>query len=205
MNTHAQVRVERAIRAQQEGMELAISRGDLGEEKRRKLARDALQSRQSRAERTQHHFFDLVLRMEKEAARLSREDWLAKLSRNPRNGIGDVHLRTAGILRDHLDAAVTGSCEALERVDGGRIHNGQMEALCDRRRPLRVAMNAAMEAVEDQKLMPVAMTVILWGRSIRQASDWWGLGASGGRMSARVTVAITEALDAAAANIGVAK
>lgn len=80
-----------------------------------------------------------------------------------------------------------------------------MEAMMDRRRPLRYALNAARQAVTDQKLMNVAIDeIILDGWPPRTACDRRGV-VWGGQMPGRIMTAIHEALDAAAAHIGMAR
>lgn len=204
MNTAAARRVAKAAEAQQEGIQRAILRGDIREEQARRLSLWRMTHKQAQAERTEADFTALLARMQTEAARVSKVDWLAKLATDPRNGIGDVHMRAAGALREHMEALETGACELKERVDGGKIHNGQMEALCDRRKPGRYALNAAKGAVTDQRLVPGVLAIVIWKRSVPQGLAVCGF-AKTGRMHARMVDAIVEALDAAAAHIGIAK
>jgi hypothetical protein len=79
-----------------------------------------------------------------------------------------------------------------------------MEGMIDRRRPLRYAVNAARDAVEDRRLMPVALEIILYERTPRAACDRCGV-TWGGQMPDRICKAVVEALDAAAAHIGVSR
>lgn len=201
---HSRARVSRATDSQRAGLALAISRGDLAEEKRRLLALGRLQAREATAERSQADFAALLLRLRVAADRVGQVDWLERLAQEPKNGIGDQHLRAAEALRDHAEALHSGGCEIRERVDGGKIHNGQMEALCDRRRPGRYAANAAIGAVTDQRLLPGVIAIVIWKRSVPQALSYCGFSKSG-KMHGRMIVAVVEALDAAAAHIGIAK
>ncbi|CAB4140990.1 hypothetical protein UFOVP399_59 [uncultured Caudovirales phage] len=198
------IRITRAIEAQRAGVAVAIARGDLMEENRRRLALTRMEAREARAERTVAAFHELVERMKTEAAQRGGKAWLASYALDPANGIGDHHLRAADAIRDHMEALASGSCEIRERVDGGNIHNGQMEALVDRRRPGRHTLNAAVDAVTDQRMMPGAMAVIIYDRSIPWALAYCGL-SKGSRHYGRMVDAIVEALDAAAARLGIAK
>lgn len=201
MNTAAAKRMERAAIAQEEGIQVAIARGDLMEENRRRIA---LQRMRARARSTE----SLSQANAENFAKLLREmdprDGLRRLILRGNSGIGFEHLCTALALRDHVRGETSSSSEMMERVDGGRIHNGQMEAAMDRRRPLRYALDAAREAVEDQKLMPVAISVAVFGYTVRGACDEHGV-TWGGQMAPRICIAITEALDAAGAHMGVVR
>lgn len=198
------IRIQNAIEAQEAAIALAAARGDLAEEKRRRTALHTLQRRTRSSERTDADFVGTILRMQRSANERGRTSWLAKLAASRRYSLGESHLRVALILREHLEGAMSACSDLHERVDGGNIHNGQMEGLIDRRRPIRYALNAAAEAVEDPRMAPVAMTVIIRDCSPRAACARWGVPWSG-RMQPRVAGAIIEALDAAAAHIGVAK
>ena len=198
------IRVERAIQAQIEGIDIAVARGDVREEARRRLALYGLRAKKARAERGAEAFSELLARMHKEATRKGSKGWLVSYAADPRNGIGDHHMRAAEILRDHIEALSGGSGDVCERVDGGRVHNGQMEALLDRRRPGRATLDAAREAVTEQELMPAALAIVIWDRSMPWALAYAGL-SKGPKQYRRVMVAIVEALDAAAAHAGVAK
>lgn len=195
------VRITRAIEAQRAGVAVAIARGDVAEEAARRRSLDNLERRERSAEalgqNTAENFASLLRHMD-------ARDGLRRLIHRGDSGITFEHLRAAFALRDHMNGGAQCSCEVMERVDGGNIHNGQMEAMLDRRRPLRYALDAAREAVEDAKLMPVAIEIILNGRSPRAACDRCGV-TWGGQMAPRICIAIVEALDAAAAHIGVAR
>lgn len=204
MTTQAQIRAERAIETQARAVQFAIMTGDRREEIARLLAWRRLKNRQARAERTQEEFHALLDRLETSAARRGRTDWLAQLARTPANGIGDHHIRAAECLRDHMEYATSGSAEAQERVDGGRIHNGQMEAWCDRRRPLRRALDASMEAITDERLIRGFLAIVIEMHSVPKALADCGFSKSG-KMHKRMVLALIEGLDAAAAHIGVAR
>ena len=197
-------RIARAIEAQEAAQAIAIARGDLDEEKRREAALTRLRRRERTSERSEADFLAVILRMQRAATERGRTPWLAKLAARRSAGLTEAHLRVAMVLREHVEGAISASCELAERVDGGRLHNGQMEGLVDRRRPVRYALNAAAEAITDERLTRPAMTVILRDCSPRAACKRWGVPWQG-RMQARVVASIAEALDAAAAHIGVAR
>jgi hypothetical protein len=180
---------------------MAIARGDLAEESRIAIALANTERKLTRAETwTETSAADFA----KAIRQLDPKDGLRRLVVLEHLEIGLAQLHTALILRDHMNGGASGSAELMERVDGGRVHNGQMEGMVDRRRPLRAACDAAREAVQDARLMPVAMEIILYGRSPRAACDLHGV-TWGGQMPGRISTAIVEALDAAAANVGVAR
>jgi len=193
--------LKRAIVAQKSAIELCAIRGDLAEESARRRSLAVLERRTRRAEEWTSESAALFA---SEVRALDPKDGLRRLIVRGDSGLGLVHIHTAKALRDHMTGAggSSGMNLVAERVDGGNIHNGQMEAMVDRRRPLRYAINAACDAVEDQLLMPVAMGIILFERSPRAACDRAGV-TWGGQMPARICKATVEALDAAAAHIGV--
>lgn len=194
-------RMARAAEAQRSAIVLAAAKGDVAEEKRATLALSRLEARDARRLRWDAH-------MAEEFARLVRQmeptDGLRRLIQRGESGIGLDHLRAAFALRDHMDGSRSGAAEITERVDGGRIHNGQMEGLIDRRRPLRYALNAACDAVTDTRLTAVAIEIIVTGRTPRGACARHGV-TWGGQMAPRICAAIVEALDAAAAHVGISR
>lgn len=194
-------RIARALQAQSAAIEMAIAKGDVAEEQARRRSRDDLERRMKRTEAWSS---ETAADFAKAVRQLDPKDGLRRLIVLEHLDIGLAHLHAALILRDHMHKGTSGTSEMMERVDGGRVHNGQMEGMVDRRRPLRAALNAAMEAVEDARLMPVAMEIILNARSPRAACDRCGV-TWGGQMPVRISTAIVEALDAAAANVGVAR
>jgi hypothetical protein len=193
-----------AIKAQEDAHALAIAMGDMDEEKRRMAALMRLRRQERTSERSEGEFVGVILQMQRSAKQRGRTSWLAKLASDGPVRLSEAHLRTAMILRDHVEGAVSASTAQNERVDGGHIHNGQLEALMDRRRALRYALNAAIEAIEDDRLVPLALMVIIRDCSPRAACTRWGV-AWHGRMQGRIVGAIAEALDAAAAHIGVSR
>lgn len=201
MNTAAAKRVAKAAEAQELGIAVAIARGDLMEENRRRMALQRMRARARSNEtfsQTNAENFAKLLR------EMDERDGLRRLILRGNSGIGFEHLCVALALRDHVNRGASGSSEWMERVDGGRIHNGQMEAAIDRRKPLRYALDAAREAVEDQKLMPVAIGVAVFEMTPRKACERAGV-TWGGQMAPRICIAITEALDAAGAHMGVVR
>jgi hypothetical protein len=193
--------LQRAAEAQTAAILLASARGDQAEAARREASRAEIERRLTRHDRWDAHTASEFARL---VRALPSTDGLRRLIQRGASGIGLDHLRAALVLRDHMDGSRSGASEIAERVDGGRIHNGQMEGLLDRRRPLRHALNAAIDAIEDQKLMPVAIEVIVTGRTPRGACDRHGV-TWGGQMAPRICVAIVEALDAAAAHVGISR
>lgn len=195
------IRITRAIEAQREGVAVAIARGDLAEETARRRSLTDLERRvrstEALSQHTAQNFASLLRAM-------NERDGLRRLIVRGGSGITFEHLRTALVLRDHVNSGASCSTEQMERVDGGTISNGQMEAMMDRRRPLRYALDAACEAVEDQKLMPVAIRIAVHGNTPRGACDKQGV-TWGGQMAPRICVAIVEAMDAAAAHLGVGR
>lgn len=198
-------RVERSILMRKQALQLAIVRGMVDEEKRIQIGLIREERRRAAAERSEQEFASLLAHMERNGMRRGGKGWLASYAADPRNGIGDHHMRAAEILRDHVQCMTSHGCgEARERVDGGNIHNGQMEGLVDRRRPGRYTLNAAMDAVTDRRLMPGAISVIVWDRSLPWALAYCGI-TKGSRHYDRMLTAIVEALDAAAAHAGIAR
>jgi hypothetical protein len=194
-------RIARAAQAQREAIDLAVARGDVAEETARRRSLSDIERRQRR---TEAWTSETAAAFTKAIRQLDPKDGIRRLVVLQHLEIGLAQLHTALILRDHMNGGASGASELMERVDGGRVHNGQMEGMVDRRRPLRAACDAAREAVTDEKLMPVAMEVILYARSPRAACDRHGV-TWGGQMPGRISAAIAEALDAAAANVGVAR
>ena len=200
--SNASPRMIRAMEAQRAAIDLAAARGDLPEENAR---RRSLADLERRARRSEAWTSETAAAFAAEVRKLDPRDGLRRLIVRGDSGIGLAHLHTAKALRDHMTGAASSGCgELRERVDGGSIHNGQMEGMIDRRRPLRYAVNAAREAVEDVHLMPVAMEIILYERTPRAACDRCGV-TWGGQMPARICAAVVEALDAAAAHMGVSR
>jgi hypothetical protein len=194
-------RVARAAESQRAAILLAAAKGDLREEAARRRTLTELERRGVRGHQWDAHAAQEFTRM---VRALPDRDGLRKLIVRGESGIGLDHLRAAMALRDHMDGSRSGASEIAERVDGGRIHNGQMEGLLDRRRPLRAAMNAAVEAIEDARIAPVAVEIIVTGRTPRGACDRHGV-TWGGQMAPRICAAMVEALDAAAAHMGIAR
>lgn len=198
----AEKRLARAITAQRAAIDLAAARGDVAEEAARVRS---LQNLERRARRTEAWTSETAAAFAEEVRKLDHSDGLRRLIVRGGSGIGLAHLHAAKALRDHISGGGSAGCgELRERVDGGAIHNGQMEGLIDRRRPLRYAINAAIEAVEDRLMIAPAMQIILTGRTPRAACDHCGV-TWGGRMPDRLCKAIVEALDAAAAHMGVGR
>lgn len=201
MNAPANSRLARAAEAQTAAILLASAKGDTAEVARREASRADIERKLTRHDRWDAHTAQEFARM---VRALPENDGLRKLIVRGASGIGIDHLRAAGALREHMDGSRSGASELAERVDGGRIHNGQMEGLIDRRRPLRAALDAAAEAITDLKLAPVAIEIIVTGRTPRGACDRHGV-TWGGQMAPRICAAIVEALDAAAAHIGISR
>jgi hypothetical protein len=192
------------IEAQLQAIDCAIARGDLAEEAARQRALEHLRQRARSSERAEGDSLGVILRMQRAATQRGRTSWLAKLASRRSAGLSEAHLRAAMLLREHVEGAISASCELAERVDGGRLHNGQMEGLVDRRSSMRYALNAAAEAITDDRMVRPALTVILRDCSPRAACKRWGVPWQG-RMQGRIVGAIAEALDAAAAHIGVSR
>jgi hypothetical protein len=193
-------RMTRAAEAQRAGLDMAIARGDLAEEAARRLSLASIERKMNRAEAWTSETAALIA---KKICALDERDGIRRLWKDQHLDIGLPQVNALGAIRLHIAGASIGASGdwLQERVDGGNIHNGQMEGLLDRRRPLRYTLNAAMDAVEDQRLMPVAMEMILFGRTARSACDRQGV-TWGGQMAPRISKAILEALDAAVANMG---
>ena len=194
-------RMLRAMDAQRAAIDLAAARGDLPEENAR---RRSLADLERRARRSEAWTSETAAAFAAEVRKLDPKDGLRRLIVRGASGIGLAHLHAAKALRDHIEGGSGGCGELRERVDGGNIHNGQMDGMIDRRRPLRYARHAAMEAIEDRRLMPVAKEIILYARTPRGACDRCGV-TWGGQMPERICKAVVEALDAAAAHIGVGR
>ncbi len=201
MTARANIRLQRAAEAQTAAILLASAKGDHAEVSRATHARENIERRLTRHDRWDAHTAQEFARM---VRALPDNDGLRKLIVRGSSGIGLDHLRAALALRDHMDGSRSGASEIAERVDGGRIHNGQMEGLIDRRRPLRAALDAAAEAIEDRRLAPVAIEIIVTGRTPRGACDRHGV-TWGGQMAPRICAGIVEALDAAAAHMGISR
>lgn len=193
--------LQRAVKAQNDAILLASARGDHAEVSRATRARENIERKLTRHDRWDAHTAEEFARIVRQ---LDPQDGMRKLIVRGASGIGLDHLRAALALRDHMDGARSGASEITERVDGGRIHNGQMEGLIDRRRPLRAALDAAAEAIEDRRIAPVAIEIIITGRTPRGACDRHGV-TWGGQMAPRICAAMVEALDAAAAHMGIAR
>jgi hypothetical protein len=197
-----QARLNSAVSAQESAIELSIAKGDVAEEARRKRALVLLRTKTQRVDSDALRTQATAIRMKRKAAQGGKKDWLTELAVGPGAVLSASHLRTADALRDHANPAGACGGELRERVQGGRSHNGQMEAMVDRRRPLRYAMNAAIEAIGDRRMLPGAMCVIVNGRSLAFACDISGI-SGGGKGQARIKTAIIEALDGAAAHLGI--
>jgi hypothetical protein len=193
-------RIARAAQAQREAIDLAVARGDVAEETARRRSLSDIERRQRRTEAWTSETAALIA---KKIHALDERDGIRRLWKDQHLDIGLPQLNALGAIRQHIDGASIGANAdwLQERVDGGNIHNGQMEGLIDRRSPLRYTLNAAMDAVEDQRLMPVAMEIIMFGRTVRNACDRRGV-TWGGQMAPRISRAILEALDAAVAHMG---
>jgi hypothetical protein len=133
---------------------------------------------------------------------LARKDSFIALAIGAHPSINVEQFRAGWILREHVRGLNGGSRDYVERVDGGFLRNDCMEGLIDRRRPLRYALNAAAEAIEDRALARGAILVIIDGISLRKACAESGI--SHGKGQKRIKMAVGEALDAAAAHIGIA-
>ena len=200
--THA----NRPAEAQRAAIELAIARGDTLEEEARKRALASLEQRAKSAQSARDEAIQDAWRLYRETERRrGSTDWLAKLGMGHANVLTRAHLAAAQILRDHERGADGMSGAGLhERVDGGRIHNGQMERLADARRRGRYALNAACDAVERTDTLPGVLMVILDGRSLRDAAVACGA-SNGGDGTSIIRDGVVQALDAAAAHIGIAR
>ena len=146
-----------AISANQRAAELAAMLGDHKGEMRYLHAARQAKARKDSLEREKTGGQDLALRVVRDrrsrSIRRRRADTLAELAGAEPPVLSQAQLRAGIILREHVEAANAGAVQLMERVDGGNLHNGQMESLCDRRRPVRYAMNAALEAVEDKAVL----------------------------------------------------
>lgn len=193
-------RIARAAEAQRSALALAIAKGDVAEEAARRRSLSDIERRQRRTEAWTSETAKLIATKIKA---LPERDGIRRLWRDQHLDVGLPQVNALIEIRLHIAGASIGAIAdwLQERVDGGKIHNGQMEGLIDRRRPLRYTLNAAMDAVEDQRLMPVAMEIILFGRTARNACDRHGV-TWGGQMAPRISKAILEALDAAVAHMG---
>jgi hypothetical protein len=196
----------RAIEAQREGVAVAIARGDVAEERRRQDALDTLERRERSASNARQEAVQDAWRLYRETERIrGSTDWLAKLGMGRANVLTRAHIAAAQILRDHhIGADGMGGGEVRERVDGGNLHNGQMERLADSRRRGRYALNAACDAVKRTDTLPGVLMVILDGRSLRDAAITCGT-STGGDGTAMIREGVVEALDAAVAYLGIAR
>jgi len=198
-------RIARAAQAQREAIQLAIAKGDLVEEHRATLALDRIEKRQRSADNARSEAIQDAWRLYRETERRrGGADWLAKMGMGHANVLTRAHIAAAQVLRDHARGfAGSGSGELRERVDGGNIHNGQMETLTDSRRRGRYALNAACDAVTRTETLPGVLLVILDGRSLRDAAMTCGL-SQGGALEV-IRDGVVEALDAAVAHLGIAR
>lgn len=199
-------RIARAAEAQRSALALAIAKGDVAEEAARLRAIARLERRQRSAEAAREAAIQDAWRLYRETERRrGGADWLAKLGMGHANVLTRAHIAAAQILRDHA-RGFAGSIggELRERVDGGKIHNGQMESLTDSRRKGRYAMNAACDAVTRTETLPGVLLVILDGRSLRDAAVCCGV-STGGDGTAIIRDGVVEALDAAVAYLGIAR
>lgn len=146
--------------------------------------------------------FDVHAKPEEMLEAMGRKDSFIALAIGERPWINVEQFRAGWILREHVRGLNGGSRDYVERVDGGFLRNDCMEGLIDRRRPLRYALNAAAEAVEDRSVARSAVLVIIDGISLRRACGEAGI--SQGKGQKRIKTAVSEALDAAAAHIGIA-
>ena len=198
--------IRRAISANRAAADVAVMVGDVQAERSYETAISTLTRRLDQIDRVRDGGQQLAIRVAREARSRAltrpRDDALADLAEQDPPVIDSVQLRAALVLRDHIEALGGRAIAVEERVDGGNLTNGQMEGLVDRRRPVRYALNAAMDAVEDDEVRCGAMIVILYGYSLSAACRISGI--SKGRGVERIKGAICEALDAAAAHLGIA-
>ena len=195
----------RVMNAQRAAIEIAIATGDVAEEtaRRRTLAEIERKIRSVEAAKTES--IQDAFRLYRETAQhRGRVDWLAKLGMGQNAILSRAHLAAAQVLRDHVQGGggLVG-CEMQERVDGGSTHNGQMERLTDARRQGRYALNAACEAIHPPYAVHAVLMVILDGQSLRTAATACGL--SHGKALEIIRTGVVEALDAAAAYLGIAR
>jgi len=199
--------INRAISANTAAMDVAVMLGDADAERRCVITLRTLRDRLKQIDRVRDGGQQLAVRVAREgrsrALTRPRDDALADLAECSPPVIDAVQLRAALVLRDHIEALGGGAVQTQERVDGGTITNGQMEGLVDRRRPVRYALNAAMDAIEDDQVRSGAMIVILYGYSLSAACNISEL-AKGGAAVRRIKTAICDALDAASAHLGIA-
>lgn len=198
-------RIERAIKAQEEGIAVAIARGDIAEERRRQDTLDELQRRERSAASAREEAIQDAWRLYRETERVrGSADWLAKMGMGRANVLSRAHLAAAQVLRDHVRAGGAIGCAKLaERVDGGSAHNEQMERLTDSRRRGRYALNAACDAVTRTETLPGVLMVILDGRSLRDAAITCGV-STGGALEV-IRDGVVQALDAAVAHLGITR
>ena len=194
-----------AIEAQRAAIEMAIATGDTAEEAARRRSLAAMERKVRAAEAARQEAIQDGFRLYRETQRAQgKTDWLAKLAMGEGAILTRSHLAAAQVLRDHVQGGGgLAGAEIQERVDGGSMHNGQMERLLDARRQGRYALNAACEAVEPQKVLRGVLMVILDGRSLREAAIACGL--SQGKALAIIRTGVLEALDAAAAYLGISR
>ena len=199
-------RMTRAAEAQRAGLDMAIARGDLAEERRIIVALENTERKARSAEAAKAEAIQDAWRLYRETERRrGGADWLAKLGMGHANVLTRAHIAAAQVLRDHARGfAGSGSGELRERVDGGNIHNGQMEGLVDSRRRGRYALNAACDAVEQTETLPGVLLVILDGRSLRDAALASGY-STGGDGTATIREGVVQALDAVVAYLGIAR
>lgn len=199
-------RLARAQDAQRAAIEMAVAVGDLAEETARRRTLSDLERRERSASTAREEAIQDAWRLYRETARLrGATDWLAKLGMGRANVLTRAHIAAAQVLRDHhLGADGMGGGEVRERVDGGSVHNGQMERLADSRRRGRYALNAACDAVERTETLPGVLMVILDGRSLRDAAITCGA-STGGDGTATIRDGVVQALDAAVAYLGITR
>jgi hypothetical protein len=197
--------INRAANAQRAAIEIAIVTGDTLEEAARRRSLASMERKERAADAARQEAIQDAFRLYQETKRSSgKADWLAKLAMGQNAVLTRSHLAAAQVLRDHVRGIYgLGGAEIQERVDGGSIHNGQMERLIDARRKGHYALSAACEAVELQKILPGVLMVILDGRSLREASFVCGL--SQGKALATIRNGVLQALDAASAYLGTSR
>ena len=193
-------------KAQRDAIDLAIARGDFAEEQARRRALENIERKQRSADAAKAEAIQDAWRLYRETERRrGGADWLAKLGMGHANVLTRAHIAAAQVLRDHARGfAGSGGGELRERVDGGNIHNGQMEAQTDARKRGRYALNAACDAVERTETLPGVLLVILDGRSLRDAAVVCGV-STGGDGTATIRDGVVQALDAVVAHLGIAR
>jgi hypothetical protein len=189
-----------ALVAQSNGATLALARGDVNEEARIKRSGEITARKAAAVQLGLLESRRTALAMILDAERVGKVDWLAKECDKPTPLLTRHHLTAARIMREHIFGGGGSSSEWKERVDGGSIHNGQMESEADRRRPVRYAIDKAWEAVDDPKARFAAFRVIFNYRSIDAACLEVEI-PQNGRGRRLVRAALFDALDAAAAHM----